>query len=92
MVPGAFTLDGNGATPCYPGSVKLGTLALTALINPQHFELSLSTSQLGNDTVPSVGLSSDCMTTGTDGLYQQHNMTVGTQPGVALCGEGCTSV
>ena len=72
--PGEFTLDGNGTTALSSGSVKLGTLTLTAPTNPQHFELSLSTALLGNDTVPSFGISS----TGTDGLYQQHNMTVGT--------------
>ena len=76
--PGEFTLDGNGTTALSSGSVKLGTLTLTVPTNPQHVELSLSTAMLGNDTVPSVGLSSDCMKTGTDGLYQQHNMTVGT--------------
>ncbi len=76
--PGEFTLDGNGTTALSSGTVKLGTLTLTVPTNPQHVELSLNAAQLGNDTVPSVGLSSDCMTTGTDGLYQQHNMTLGT--------------
>ncbi|TLU54504.1 MAG: hypothetical protein FDX02_04730 [Chlorobium sp.] len=76
--PGEFILEGLGTTALSSGSVKLGTLTLTAPTHPQHFELSLSAAQLGNDTVPPVGLSSDSMTTGTDGLYQQHNMTVGT--------------
>ena len=76
--PGEFTLDGQGTTALSSGTVKLGTLTLTVPTNPQHVELLLSTAQLGNDTVPAVGLSSDCMTTGTDGLYQQHNMTLGT--------------
>ncbi len=76
--PGEFTLDGNGTTALSSGSVKLGTITLTALTNPQHFELSLSAAQLGNDTVPSAGILLDSITTGTDGLYQQHNMTVGT--------------
>ena len=76
--PGEFTLDGQGTTALSSGTVKLGTLTLTAPTNPQHFELSLSAAQLGNDTVPSPGISLDSITTGTDGLYQQHNMTVGT--------------
>jgi len=74
---GKLTLDGLGTTALSSGSVKLGTLTLTAPSEPRHFELLLSTAQLGNDTVPSVGLSSDSMTTGADGHYQQHDMMVG---------------
>ena len=74
---GKLTLDGLGTTALSSGSVKLGTLTLTAPSEPRHFELLLSIAQLGNDTVPSVGLSSDSMTTGADGHYQQHDMMVG---------------
>ncbi|MFZ4526550.1 MAG: Ig-like domain-containing protein [Chlorobium sp.] len=76
--PGQFILGGIGTTALSAGSVKLGTLTLTAPTNPQHFELSLTTGQLGNDTIPAFGLSSDSMTTGTDGLYQHLAMADGT--------------
>ena len=76
--PGQFILGGIGTTALSAGSVKLGTLTLTAPANPQHFELSLTTGQLGNDTIPAFALSSDSMTTGTDGLYQHLAMTDGT--------------
>ncbi len=76
--PGQFILGGIGTTALSAGSVKLGTLTLTAPANPQHFELSLMTGQLGNDTIPAFALSSDSMTTGTDGLYQHLAMNDGT--------------
>ena len=76
--PGQFILGGIGTTALSAGSVKLGTLTLTAPTNPQHFELSLTTGQLGNDTIPAFALSSDSMTTGTDGLYQHLAMNDGT--------------
>ena len=76
--PGQFILGGIGTTALSSGSVKLGTLTLTAPANPQHFELSLTTGQLGNDTIPAFALSSDSMTTGTDGLYQHLAMNDGT--------------
>ena len=76
--PGQFLLGGIGTTALSSGSVKLGTLTLTAPTNPQHFELSLMTGQLGNDTIPAFALSSDSMTTGNDGLYQHLAMNDGT--------------
>jgi hypothetical protein len=76
--PGQFFLGGTGTTALSAGSVKLGTLTLTAPANPQHFELSLTTGQLGNDTIPAFGLSLDSMTTGNDGLYQHLAMADGT--------------
>jgi hypothetical protein len=76
--PGQFILGGIGTTALSAGSVKLGTLTLTAPTNPQHFELSLTAGQLGNDTIPAFALSSDSMTTGTDGLYQHLAMNDGT--------------
>ncbi len=76
--PGQFILGGIGTTALSAGSVKLGTLTLTAPANPQHFELSLTTGQLGNDTIPAFALSSDSMTTATDGLYQHLAMNDGT--------------
>jgi methionine-rich copper-binding protein CopC len=75
--PGQFILGGIGTTALSAGSVKIGTLTLTAPANPQHFELSLTAGQLGNDTIPAFALSSDSMTTGTDGLYQHLAMNDG---------------
>ena len=76
--PGQFILGGIGTTALSAGSVKLGALTLTAPTNPQHFDLSLTTGQLGNDIIPGFGLSSDSMTTGTDGIYQHLDMADGT--------------
>ncbi len=75
--PGQFILGGIGTTALSTGSIKLGTLTLTAPANPQHFELSLTTGQLGNDAIPAFALSSDSMATGTDGLYQHLDMADG---------------
>ena len=72
--PGQFNLGGTGTTALSAGSVNLGTLTLSAPANPKYFELSLTTGQLGNDTIPAFGISSDSMTTGTDGLYQHLDM------------------
>ncbi|MFZ4526237.1 MAG: Ig-like domain-containing protein [Chlorobium sp.] len=74
--PGQFILGGTGTTALSAGSVKLGTLTLSAPTNPQHFELSLTTGQLGNDTIPAFALSLDSMT--TDGLYQHLDMADGS--------------
>jgi methionine-rich copper-binding protein CopC len=76
--PGQFIFGGIGLTALSVGSVKLGTLTLTAPANPQHFDLSLTTGLLGNDTISAFGISSDSMTTGTDGLYQHLDMADGT--------------
>jgi Ca2+-binding RTX toxin-like protein len=76
--PGEFLLAGMGITALSAGPVKLGTLTLTAPTNPQHFELFLTTGQLGNDTIPAFGILSDSMTTATDGLYQHLDMVDGT--------------
>ena len=76
--PGQFILGGIGTTALSAGSVKLGALTLTAPTNPQHFDLSLTTGQLGNDIIAGFGLSSDSMTTGTDGIYQHLDMADGT--------------
>ncbi len=76
--PGMFILAGMGVMVLSSGSVQLGTLTLTAPANPQHFELLLNTGLLGNDTIPSFGLSSDSMTTALDGLYQHLDMVDGT--------------
>ena len=75
---GEFTLGGMGLTALSSGSVKLGTLTLTAPTNPQHFELVLTAGELGNDTVPAFGIASESMTTGSDGLYEHLNMPDGT--------------
>ncbi|MEI6758349.1 MAG: FG-GAP-like repeat-containing protein, partial [Chlorobium sp.] len=77
-VSGMFLLAGMGLNPLSAGLLKLGTLTLTAPTNPQHFELSLSSAQLGSDNVPAFGIASDSMTTGVDGLYQHLQMTSGT--------------
>jgi RHS repeat-associated protein len=76
--PGQFILGGTGTTALSAGSVNLGTLTLTAPANPKYFELSLTSGQLGNDTIPAFGISSDSMITGTDGLYQHLDMFDGT--------------
>jgi len=75
---GNFILGGYSQTALSVGPVKLGTLSLTAPTNVQHFELSLSSGQLGNDTVPTFGIASDSMTTGADGLYQHLDTANGT--------------
>ncbi len=75
--PGQFILGGIGITALSTGAVKLGTLSLTAPINPQHFELSLSSGFLGNDSVPAFGIASESMTTGSDGLFQYTGMADG---------------
>ncbi len=75
---GEFLLAGVGLTPLSAGTVKLGTLALTAPTNPQHFDLLLRTGWLGNDTVPLFGITSDSMTTGSDGHYQHLEMLDGS--------------
>jgi hypothetical protein len=76
--PGHFILGGMSTTPLSAGPVKLGTLMLTAPANPQHFELSLSAGQLGNDTVSPFSITSDRMITGMDALYQHPDMADGT--------------
>ncbi len=75
---GEFILGGMGLTALSSGSVKLGTLTLTAPTNPQHFELLLTAGELGNDTVPAFGIASESMTTGSDGLYEHLDMPEGT--------------
>ncbi len=75
---GEFILGGMGLTALSSGSVKLGTLTLTAPTNPQHFELVLTAGELGNDTVPAFGIASESMNTGSDGLYEHLNMPDGT--------------
>ncbi len=76
-ISGEFVLGGMGITALSAGPVKLGTLTLTAPANPQHFDLSLSTGQLGNDTISGFGIFSDNMITGSDGLYQHIDMADG---------------
>ncbi|MFZ4525880.1 MAG: Ig-like domain-containing protein [Chlorobium sp.] len=73
---GNFILGGTG-TPLSAGSVKLGTLTLTVPVNPQHFELLLK-GELGNDTIPTLGIASDSVATGADGLYQHFDIFDGT--------------
>ena len=75
---GEFTLGGMGLTALSSGSVKLGTLTLTAPTNPQHFELMLTSGELGSDTVPAFGIASESVTTGSDGLYEHLDMPDGT--------------
>ena len=77
-IPGQFILGGIGTTALAAGPVKLGTLTLTAPVNPQHFDLSLKLGELGNDTVPLFGIASDSMTTGADGLFQHLALAGGT--------------
>ncbi len=77
-IAGEFILGGMGMTALPAGPVKLGALTLTAPANPQHFELLLSTGQLGNDTISAFGIASDSMSTGADGLYQHLDMPDGT--------------
>ncbi len=77
-ISGQFTLGGIGIIPLSAGPVKLGTLTLTAPANPQHFDLSLDSGELGNDTVPLYGITADSMTTGADGLYQYLDMSDST--------------
>ncbi len=76
--PGEFMLAGMGLTALLSGSVKLGTLTLTAPTNPQHFELLLTAGELGNDTVSPFGIASESMTIGSDGLYEHLDMPDGT--------------
>jgi len=75
--PGQFILGGIGTTALSPSSVKLGTLTFSAPTNLQDFGLSLTTGQLGNDTIPAFALSSDSTATGADGLYQHLAMADG---------------
>jgi hypothetical protein len=75
--PGHFSLSGSGAS-LSAGSVKLGTISLTPPIDPLHVKVLLSTAQLGNDTVPTLGMSADSVTTGLDGLYHHLDITDGT--------------
>ena len=76
--PGALILQGEGITALSVGPVKLGILSLTAPTNLQHFNLSLSSGQLGNDTVPSSSITSDSMTTAADGFYHHIDIPDGT--------------
>ena len=71
-VPGALMLGGIGSvtTPLSAGSVKLGTLTLSAPTNPSHFDLTLTMGNVGGTTIPSFGIVSDTSTTGSNGLYQ----------------------
>ncbi len=77
-ISGQFILGSIGTTALSAGPVKLGTLTLTAPTNPQHFELLLTTGQLNNATIPTFGIASDSMTTGSEGLYEHINMPDGT--------------
>ena len=77
-ITGKFILGSIGTAALSAGPVKLGTLTLTAPTNPHHFELLLATGQLNNDTIPTFGIASDSMTTGSDGLYQHLDMLDGT--------------
>ena len=77
-IAGQFILGGMGITALSAGSVKLGTLTLTAPTNPQHFELALTSGELGTDIVPAFGIVSDSMTTGLDGFYQHLDMADST--------------
>ena len=75
---GEFILGGMGTTALSAGSVKLGTLTLTALANTQHFELLLRNGWLANNAVPAFGIVLDSTsTTGIDGLFQHQDMTDG---------------
>ena len=76
-IAGQFILAGIGITALSAGSIKLGTLTLTAPTNPEHFDLSLSCGQLGDDTIAAFGISSDSMTTGFDGLYHHIDIADG---------------
>ncbi|MFZ4524196.1 MAG: Ig-like domain-containing protein [Chlorobium sp.] len=76
--PGQFILGGMGTTALPVQSVMLGTLTLTQPTNPDRFDLLLSAGWLGDDTVPGIGIASDSMITGADGLYQHLGMSDGT--------------
>ena len=75
---GQFILGGIGTNALSSGTVKLGTLTLTASANPQNFELELSKGDLGKDAISSYGIASDFMTTALDGLYQHLDMADGS--------------
>jgi hypothetical protein len=87
-ISGKFVLGGMGITALSAGTVKLGTLMLTAPVNPQHFDLSLRTGWLGNDSVPLFGVALDSMTTGADGICQHINMPDGTYVLTSAKGSG----
>jgi hypothetical protein len=74
---GEFILGGYGLTALSSGSVKLGTLTLSAPSDPSHFELRLTSGALADDSIPGFGIVSDTMTTGADGVYQHIDMAPG---------------
>ncbi|MFZ4524190.1 MAG: Ig-like domain-containing protein [Chlorobium sp.] len=76
--PGQFILGGMGTTALPVQSVMLGTLTLTQPTNPDRFDLFLNAGWLGDDTVSSIGIASDSMITGADGLYRHLDMPEGT--------------
>ncbi len=73
-ISGEFLLGGVGLTSLPAGTVKLGTLTLTAPANPLHFELALSKGDLGDNAIAPCGIASDSMITALDGLYQHFDM------------------
>ena len=78
VAPGKFILAGSGVTALSAGSVKLGTLSLTASTTPKHFELLLRSGWLGSDAIAATGIATDSMTTDIDALYQHSDMIDGT--------------
>ncbi|MEI6638709.1 MAG: Ig-like domain-containing protein [Chlorobium sp.] len=79
-VPAAFMLAGLGSltTPLSAGSVKLGTLTLSAPTNPSHFDLTLVMGSVGGTSISPFGIVPDATTTGSDGLYQHLDLVSDT--------------
>jgi len=75
---GQFILGGMGTTALLSGSLKLGTLALTATTNPEHDELLLSKGFIGHDTVPGFGVWPESVTSTQLGLYEHLETLQGT--------------
>ena len=67
---GRLIVAGANTTALSAGSVKLGTLSLSATTSPQHAELFLSKGFVGGDTVPTFGIALESMTSGNSANYQ----------------------
>ena len=82
LLAGEFNLSGMGlitsSTALSAGSVKLGTLKITAQTDPSHFTLQMASGLLNNTDIAAFGMVSDKVTTGVDGAFQYLDMPSGT--------------
>ncbi len=70
MATGQFQLASiTGATALPAGTLKLGTLTVTAPTSAEHLELLLNSGTLGNNAVATTGIVFDSTTTGSGGSY-----------------------